>query len=208
MARLMFNQVVNNLAPSRFSSMFQNSNHIHSYNLRGSNSSHSTTIPSMAENISDIVGLKSDHCMLTTVYWTLYTDHSILATIYWSLYADHCILTTVYWPLYTDHCMLTTVYWPLYTDHCILTTLYWPLYTDHYMLTTVYWPLYTGLCVLPTLYWPLYWQFSCLECVRQYSDWPSVHMNEGNWVVKFAFQFMMLFEFQYMFIVELIQQTE
>jgi hypothetical protein len=71
MARLMFNQVVNNLAPSRFSSMFQNSNHIHSYNLRGSNSSHSffaTTIPSMAENISDIVGLKSDHCMLTTVY--------------------------------------------------------------------------------------------------------------------------------------------
>ena len=38
MARLMF-KVVNNLAPSRISSMFQNSNHIHSYNLRGSNSS-------------------------------------------------------------------------------------------------------------------------------------------------------------------------
>jgi hypothetical protein len=38
MARLMF-KVVNNLAPSRFSSMFQHSNHIHSYNLRGSNSS-------------------------------------------------------------------------------------------------------------------------------------------------------------------------
>ena len=38
MARLMF-KVVNNLAPSRISSIFQNSNHIHSYNLRGSNSS-------------------------------------------------------------------------------------------------------------------------------------------------------------------------
>ncbi|CAB3986410.1 Hypothetical predicted protein [Paramuricea clavata] len=38
MAILMF-KVVNNLAPSRFSSMFQNSNHIHSYNLRGSYSS-------------------------------------------------------------------------------------------------------------------------------------------------------------------------
>ena len=32
-------KVVNNLAPLRISSMFQNSNHIHSYNLRGSNSS-------------------------------------------------------------------------------------------------------------------------------------------------------------------------
>ena len=32
-------RVVNNLAPSRFSSMFQNSNYIHSYNLRGSSSS-------------------------------------------------------------------------------------------------------------------------------------------------------------------------
>jgi hypothetical protein len=38
MARLMF-KVVNNLAPSRFSSMFKNSNHIPSYNLRDSNSS-------------------------------------------------------------------------------------------------------------------------------------------------------------------------
>jgi hypothetical protein len=58
MARLMF-KVVNNLAPSRFSSMFQNSNHIHSYNLRGSNSSlsfcHDVQIPSMAENVFDIV---------------------------------------------------------------------------------------------------------------------------------------------------------
>ena len=61
MARLRF-KVVNNLAPSRFSSMFQNSNHttVIIYEVQIRLSCCHDQIQSMAENVSDIVGLKSE----------------------------------------------------------------------------------------------------------------------------------------------------
>jgi hypothetical protein len=60
MARLMF-KVVNNLAPLRISSMFQNSNHstVIIYEVQIRLSFCQDQIPSMAENVFDIVGLKS-----------------------------------------------------------------------------------------------------------------------------------------------------
>ena len=69
------------------------------------------------------------HCILHTVYYTLYITHCILHTIYYTLYTTHCILLTVYYTLYTTHSVYS-LYYTLYTTHSVY-SLYYTMYTTH-----------------------------------------------------------------------------
>ena len=77
------------------------------------------------------------HCIISIVFYELYSMHYNLFIVFYPLYCMHCIVCIVFYALYSMNHILCIVFFALYSMHCILSIDFYALYSMHCILFTL-----------------------------------------------------------------------